>query len=104
MSYANKVFGKYRAKVTKVDKGTGKVRVECKDIYGKYESPWCTACIPFIEITSKSETAVANGHSHKITIQPKQHEIDLLPKVGNNVWIEFEQGDVNKPIWCGTWV
>ena len=96
-------YGKYRAKVLKVDKSTKKIKVKCEDIYGGYESPWCTPCIPFIEITSKSTTTVNEEHSHTVTIKPNQYEINLLPKVGENVWIEFEQGIVTKPIWCGTW-
>ena len=85
------------------DKSTKKIKVKCEDIYGDYESPWCTPCIPFIEITSKSTTTVNEEHSHTVTIKPNQYEINLLPKVGENVWIEFEQGIVTKPIWCGTW-
>ena len=98
-------YGKYRAKVLKVDKSTKKIKVKCEDIYGDYESPWCTPCIPFIEITSKSTTKEAGdpSHTHKVEIKPTQHEINLLPKVGDNVWIEFEQGIITKPIWCGTW-
>ncbi len=27
----------------------------------------------------------------------------MVPEVGSNVWIEFEQGDIDKPLWSGGW-
>jgi len=27
----------------------------------------------------------------------------VLPKIGARVWLEFEQGDINTPIWTGCW-
>lgn len=27
----------------------------------------------------------------------------LIPPVGANVWVEFEQGDLARPIWSGGW-
>lgn len=74
-------YGKYRAKVVKIDNGNKKIKVKCEDIYGDYESPWCTPCIPF-------------NHA----------ELKAYPKVGSKVWIEFEGGQISKPIWCGTWI
>lgn len=74
-------YGKYRATVLKVDKSNGAIKVGCLDVYGDYESPWCSPCLPFSDDFKK-----------------------FLPKVGDNVWIEFEGGSCNSPIWCGTWV
>lgn len=99
MSY----WGKYRAKVLKVDTSKGKLKVKCEEIYGDCESPWCTPCLPFIKIISKSTTGESQGHTHYIHIE-KDHTIDLLPKVGDNVWIEFEKGDSHHPVWTGTWL
>lgn len=75
------IYGKYRAKVVKVDEKKRRIRVKCEDIYGDYESPWCTPCLPF-------------NHA----------ELNTYPEVDDNVWIEFEDGNINKPIWCGTWI
>lgn len=27
----------------------------------------------------------------------------LLPEVGSQVWIQFEAGDADRPVWCGGW-
>ena len=74
-------YGKYRAKVLKVDKSTKKIKVKCEDIYGGYESPWCTPCIPFIEITAKSKTKEAGEptHTHNIEINVTLWEIIPSP-------------------------
>ena len=76
-------FGKYRAKVTNVSdtEFRGRIRVLCPKVLGDYESNWCEPCIPF---------AYEHGGDFHI------------PKVGDFVWVEFEEGDSNKPIWVGS--
>lgn len=77
-------YGKYRAKVQKVDdpEKRGRIRVLCPKVLGEAVSNWCEPCIP---------VAYKFGGDFAI------------PKVGETVWIEFEAGDVNKPIWTGGW-
>jgi hypothetical protein len=31
------------------------------------------------------------------------HGVVMLPKVGSGVWIEFEAGQLDNPIWSGAW-
>jgi uncharacterized protein involved in type VI secretion and phage assembly len=31
------------------------------------------------------------------------HGLALIPEVGDGVWIEFEGGDLSRPIWSGCW-
>jgi uncharacterized protein involved in type VI secretion and phage assembly len=33
----------------------------------------------------------------------KQMGMWCLPQIGTGVWVEFEQGDPDKPIWSGAW-
>lgn len=86
--YGKKFYGKYRAKVTnnkddnKKTGRMGRIKVKCPAVLGEDESTWCTPCLPFA------------GPS-KGTL--------FMPKVGDTVWIEFEEGDPNKPIWVGNW-
>lgn len=76
--HSKQYFGKYKGSVVKTQ--GMQVQVTCKEIYGEYDSPWCEACVPYIE----------------------QHEQFIkVPPVGTMVWIEFQQGDPTKPIWCG---
>ena len=77
-------FGKYRAKVVDIadPEQRARIRVYCPKVLGEYKSNWCEPCSPF---------AYDGGG-------------DLsLPKVGETVWIEFEEGDANKPIYVGSW-
>jgi len=77
-----KFFGKYRARVinNKDPKKMGRIKVECPKVLGKFESEWCLPCFPY-------------GADGIGTIQ--------IPREGYLVWIEFEEGDPDKPIWTG---
>jgi len=60
----------------------GRIKAKVPDIFGSDDSGWAMACLPF-----------AGGGMGLIG----------LPKVGSGVWIEFEQGDPDYPIWAGCW-
>ena len=79
-----KFFGKYRAIVTDVKdpENKGRIKVKCPKVLGEYSSHWCMPCVPY---------AVDNGG------------IFFLPELQEVVWIEFEEGDPDKPIWVGGW-
>lgn len=81
----NKTFyGKYRGVVTDNDDPlmTGRVRAKVPDVTGDQESGWALPCAPF-------------GGSGM--------GFFAVPKVGAGVWIEFEHGDPDYPIWSGCW-
>ena len=75
-------YGKYRAKVVDVQdpQKRGRIRVMCPKVLGEAKSSWCEPCVP---------VAYDNGGDFAI------------PKVGEFVWVEFEEGDYNKPIYTG---
>jgi len=77
-------YGKYRAYVVKTDdpEKRGRVKVECPKVLGDSRSAWCEPCL-------------ANSFDGDGDF--------CLPKTGDTVWVEFEDGDVNKPIWVGNW-
>lgn len=77
-------FGKYRAKVQNVKdpEKRGRIRVLCPKVLGEAVSNWCEPCVP-----------VAYNFGGDFAI----------PKVGETVWVEFEAGDVNKPVYTGGW-
>ena len=79
---AVKYYGKYRAKVvdTKDPQKRGRIRVMCPKVIGEAKSSWCEPCIP-----------VAYDFGGDFAI----------PKVGEFVWVEFEEGNPNKPIYTG---
>jgi len=76
-------YGKFRALVSKIndtEENMGRIKVKCPAIYGVNESPWCTPCMPCV------------GDNIGIF---------MFPTIGDSVWIEFEEGDVDFPIWVG---
>lgn len=77
-------FGKYRAVVTdNLDPlMIGRVRARVPDVMGERESGWAMPCAPF------------GGD---------QTGFFAVPAVGAGVWLEFEQGDPDRPIWAGCW-
>ena len=77
-------YGKYRGIVTdnKDPLFTGRIRATVPDVLGSDESGWATACTPF----------AGSGAG-----------FFALPDVGVGVWIEFEHGDPDYPIWTGCW-
>jgi uncharacterized protein involved in type VI secretion and phage assembly len=77
-------YGKYRGIVTdnKDPLFTGRIRATVPDVLGSDESGWAMACTPF----------AGSGAG-----------FFALPDVGVGVWIEFEHGDPDYPIWTGCW-
>lgn len=81
---SNQFYGKYRGTVTDIQDPLmlGRVRAKVPDVMGEQESGWAMPCVPF-------------GGSGM--------GFFALPTVGAGVWIEFEHGDPDYPIWTGCW-
>jgi len=73
-------YGKYRGIVTdnQDPQMQGRIRARVPDVTGDQDSGWAMPCMPF-------------------------HGFFALPTKGSGVWIEFEQGDPEYPIWSGCW-
>jgi uncharacterized protein involved in type VI secretion and phage assembly len=84
MSENGKFYGKYRGIVTdNQDPLTiGRVKAKVPDVLGDQESGWAMPCAPF-------------GGSGM--------GFFALPTKSAGVWIEFECGDPDYPIWSGCW-
>jgi hypothetical protein len=78
----NRHYGKYRGKVeNNVDPMMlGRIQVSAPAVLGDGTLSWATPCVPF----------AGNGVG-----------LFMLPPVGASVWVEFEGGDPNYPIWSG---
>jgi len=79
-----RVYGKYRAIVADIDdpENLARIKATVPAVYGEEQSPWAMPCLPFAG---------------------PQHGLALIPEVGDGVWIEFEGGDLSRPIWSGCW-
>ena len=78
-------FGKYQGTVVQnVDPlQRGRLQVEVPAVLSFVPSTWAEACAPLA-----GPTGPPMG-------------VYLVPPIGAGVWIEFEQGDPEKPIWVG---
>jgi uncharacterized protein involved in type VI secretion and phage assembly len=79
---ARRYFGKYRGTVVNnVDPmQMGRVQVMVPDVSNAMLSSWAMPCAP---------------------VSGMQHGHFALPPIGSGVWVEFEQGDPDYPIWVG---
>jgi uncharacterized protein involved in type VI secretion and phage assembly len=78
----NPLYGKYRATVVNnVDPlQIGRIQVMLPDVAGFVPSTWAMPCVPVAGINTGVFT---------------------VPMIGSGVWIEFERGDPDYPIWVG---
>jgi uncharacterized protein involved in type VI secretion and phage assembly len=75
-------FGKYRGEVAaNLDpQGLGRVQVSVPDVLGDGKMAWAMPCLP--------------GAGPSVGFF-------TVPPVGAAVWVEFERGDIDYPIWVG---
>lgn len=80
----DRFFGKYRGLVLVCEDpmNMGRIQAFVPEVLGTVPSNWCLPCTPY--------AGVAAG-------------LFTIPIVGSGVWIEFEAGDVNRPVWTGCW-
>lgn len=60
----------------------GRLQVQVPDVLGLNSLNWALPCLPFTG---------------------RQMGFWALPQIGAGVWVEFEQGDPDFPIWTGCW-
>lgn len=83
MSRQDSVFyGKYRGTVADNSdpNGYGRIKARVPDVYGDEDSGWALPSVPY----------AGDGVG-----------LFLIPPTDASVWIEFEGGDPDKPIWSG---
>jgi uncharacterized protein involved in type VI secretion and phage assembly len=82
MSQGEKFYGKYRGTViNNIDPmQLGRIMVMVPDVSGFIPTSWAMPCVP---------------------LAGKQMGTFVVPQIGSGVWVEFEQGDPDYPIWVG---
>lgn len=78
----NNYWGKYRGKITgnKDPLHLGRVQVTVPAVFGDGRASWALPCTPYAG---------------------KDIGLFLVPPVDTNIWVEFEGGDPDYPIWSG---
>lgn len=79
-----KYYGKYRGVVTRVDdpKKQGRIKAKVPSLLGGYDCNWALPCVPFAG---------------------ELYGYQIGPNPGDGVWIEFEGGNPEKPVYTGFW-
>jgi hypothetical protein len=79
-----KYYGVYRGTVlNNVDPmQIGRIQVIVPDTGGLTPSTWAMPCVPFAG---------------------KQSGVFVVPAIGSGVWVQFENGDPDYPVWTGGW-
>ncbi|MGD8910039.1 MAG: phage baseplate assembly protein V [Chromatiales bacterium] len=80
----DRYYGKYRGIVLDNDdpQNLGRLRARVPELLADVDSGWALPCLPY-----------AGDGEGQFTVPP----------VGGGVWIEFESGDLSRPIWSGCW-
>jgi len=75
-------YGKYRGVVSdnQDPSNLGRLRARAPAVLGDVESGWALPCVPYA--------------GEKVGFY-------MIPPVGAHVWIEFEHGELSRPIWSG---
>lgn len=82
--YRNRYYGKYRGFVTDNDdpEQRGRLRLSVPSVLGEAQTGWALPSLPFGGLADQG--------------------LFVVPEVDAQVWVEFEAGNVNLPIWTGT--
>lgn len=82
MSTVKKFYGKYRGTViNNLDpEQKGRIQAMVAGVSGFIPTSWAMPCVP---------------------MAGKEQGTFMVPQLGAGVWIEFEEGDPDKPIWVG---
>ncbi|HXS02355.1 MAG TPA: phage baseplate assembly protein V [Pyrinomonadaceae bacterium] len=85
MTEGEKYWGKYRGTVLQnVDPlQLGRIQVVVPDVMNLIPTTWAEPCVPLA-----GPTGPPMG-------------VYMVPAIGAGVWVEFEHGDPNRPIWTG---
>ena len=81
---SEKRYGKYRGFVVdnKDPQKRGRLQLTIPSVLDDQESDWALPCLPF---------GGASGYG-----------LFVVPEIGAQIWAEFEEGDLHRPIWTGT--
>jgi hypothetical protein len=77
-------FGKHRGTVVDIEDplGIARIRARVPELLEDEETGWALPAVPY----------AGDGVG-----------LHLVPPIGAGVWIEFEAGDLSRPIWSGCW-
>jgi len=88
-------FGIWRGTVTNTNDpdGLGRIKAKVHELFGDdEETNWASYCTPF-----------GGGGAGWFALPSPVTPGAQKPQAGDGVWIMFEAGDINRPVWIGFW-
>lgn len=79
----NRYYGKYRGFVVDNEdpETRGRIKVKVPTVLGDQSTGWALPCMPFGGLANQG--------------------LFMVPEVDSQIWVEFEEGNVDKPLWVG---
>ena len=106
-------FGIYRGQViSNLDpEGRRRLQLRVPEVLGGETSPWADACVPpgWSQGLVQDHSHTGGEHAQEIGSGAHAHAMHahqlrrVVPTVGEGVWVMFEGGDRERPVWIGTW-
>lgn len=102
-------FGLYRGKAVNVSDPLQKGRVKAlvPQVLGANITGWIEPCFPVVlnanhgDLGSNDPITTSedgpSSHTHTVTLYPHAK----LPDIGQGIWVMFEAGDPDYPVWIG---
>lgn len=93
----------------------GRIRVKIPALLADQVTGWVMPCVDFghpftesnhalLDLDDAYPTAVTTFRGHTIAAETHHHQTRfVVPPVNKPVWIMFEGGNINHPVWMGTW-
>lgn len=106
-------YGIYKGIVSNITDPEGRMRIKARvpSVLGEGETEWAEPCVPpgwgtganFLNnhaFTDKNDGTASTGDVPRSLAHTLKY---LVPQVKWGVWIMFEDGDREKPVWLGVW-
>lgn len=110
----NKYFGIYRGICHDIadPNNNNRIKVTCPQVLYTNVSNWAYPLLPVTSnsthanhtdqyTTSATSVGTYGAHTHTVTLNAAHSAHVTVPHVGQSVWVMFEGGDPNFPIWVG---
>lgn len=105
---ADVLAGLYRGVCVNTSDPLGLLRIKAlvPQVLGDQSTGWAWGCFPPgwpVVFEDHDEGGHSQGSGSGTHTHPPHEATRPVPQVGETVWIMFEAGDIQHPVWMGTW-
>lgn len=108
---SDKFYGVYRGVcVDNTDPiSNNRIRLQVPQVLNLNVTNWAYPCTPVTDISTHLAhvdtvtSTSTSGHTHSVTLNSSHSPHTSYPNIGQGVWVMFEGGDPNFPVWIGVY-